>query len=221
MEIIMDPNIFRGYYDTLDEALEVFPLEVQTTLEFVRRGDKHSAVIYIRNDGEETMKSIDDFLGKYGFTVPRNLYSPGPEGTRTGLIAIDLGTLDTDSLRIYVTTTHNKPKDPKDYGEKWHWGTGYYLNKTGDVLGKKHYNIELSSKTVYVDYFDAEDNIISSSSDSEHVTDDWKVWGGPEDLYNAVKENNLDYVIAHKTKKDQGYFMVSLPKKIINNKKNT
>ena len=49
----MDSNIFKGYYDILDEALDIFPLETQTTLEFVRRKEEHSVVIYIRNNSEE------------------------------------------------------------------------------------------------------------------------------------------------------------------------
>jgi len=124
---MVDSNIFRGYYDILDEALDIFPISILTTLEFVRRKDVHSVVIYIRNNSEEIRQDIDTFLEKYGFSVPRRLYETGPEGTRTGLIAIDLGTLTTDNLRLYVTTTHNKPTD--NLGKEWHWGTGYYLDK--------------------------------------------------------------------------------------------
>lgn len=205
---MVDSNIFRGYYDILDEALDIFPISIQTTLEFVRRQDTHSVVIYIRNNSEEIRKDIDNFVGKYGFSIPRRLYEPGPEGTRTGLIAIDLGTLSTESLRIYVTTTHNKPAD---LGTEWHWGNGYYLNKQGNVLGKKHYHINLKLRTMKVDYFDSEDNLEASGTDHENITDDWKIWGGPEELYNDVVKSGLGYSFGHKTKKDQGYFVVALP----------
>ena len=211
----MNSNIFKGYYDTLDEALDIFPLEMQTTLEFVRRGTKHSAVIYIRNDSEEIRKLIDTFLGKYGFTVPRNLYEPGPPGTRTGLIAIDLGTLNDDNLRIYVTTTHNKPANPDN--TQWLWGIGYYLDREGNVAGKKHYNANIAEKTMEVEYFDSEGNVITSAGDVETISDDWTVWGGSESLYNSVKEAGLVYKISHKSKKDQGYFIVSLRKKLQQN----
>ena len=80
---MVDSNIFRGYYDILDEALDIFPISTQTTLEFVRRQDTHSVVIYIRNGTEEIREDIDNFVGKYGFSIPRRLYEPGPEGTRT------------------------------------------------------------------------------------------------------------------------------------------
>lgn len=202
-----DPNIFKGYYEILDEALELFPLETLTTLEFVRRQNTHSAVIYIRNDSEETRVDIDNFLGKYGFSVPRRLYEPGPKGTRTGLIAIDLGTLTTDNLRLYVTTTHNKPND---LNEEYLWGVGYYLDNQGNVLGKKHYNTNLSERIMRVDYFDSEDILVSSGTDTESVTEDWTVWGGPKPLYDAVKENNFPHQFSSKTKKDQGYFIVSI-----------
>lgn len=206
-EIIMDSNIFKGYYEILDEALEVFPLETLTTLEFVRRQSTHSPVIYIRNNSEEIRVNIDNFLGKYGFSVPRRLYEPGPEGTRTGLIAIDLGTLATDRLRLYVTTTHNKPDD---INEEYIWGIGYYLDNQGNVLGKKHYNTNFPERTMRVDYFDSEDALVSSKTDVENITEDWTVWGGPKPLYNAVKENNLQHQFGSKTEKDQGYFVVSI-----------
>jgi len=199
---------FRGYYDILDKALDIFPLEVQCSIEFARRGEEHSPVIYIRNDSEEIRKSIDNFLGEYGFTIPRKLYEPGHEGTRTGLIAIDLSTVTTDNLRLYVTTAHNNPNNDK---LEWLWGIGYYLDKSGNVLGKKHYNINLSGPNMKVHYFDAEGNLVSSATETETITDDWKVWGGSEQLYNMVKENNLVHQFAVKSKKDQAYFIVSLP----------
>ena len=214
----MDSNIFKGYYDILDEALDIFPLETQTTLEFVRRKEEHSVVIYIRNNSEEVRESIDSFVGKYGFNVPRELYETGP-GLRTGLIAIDLGTLATNNLRIYITTTNNRPTDPALFEEKWLWGIGYYLDKIGNIVGKKHYNSVMKSKTMEIDYFDENDDLISSAADSENITDDWTKWGGPKSLYDAVRKEGLHYQIAHKNKKDKGYFIVSLHKKIINNKK--
>ena len=204
----MDSNIFKGYYDALDEALDIFPLEMQTTLEFVRRGTTHSAVIYIRNHSEEIRKSIDSFLSKYGFTVPRNLYEPGPEGSRTGLIAIDLGTLNDDNLRIYVTTNHNKPEDINN--TEWLWGIGYYLDREGNVAGKKHYSVNPTELNMKVDYFDSEGNVITSAGDIETISEDWTVWGGSESLYNAVKAAEFPCTISYKHKKDQGYFIVSL-----------
>jgi|DEB0MinimDraft_10_1074344.scaffolds.fasta_scaffold17967_2 hypothetical protein len=207
---MVDSNIFRGYYDILDEALDIFPISILTTLEFVRRKDVHSVVIYIRNNSEEIRQDIDTFLEKYGFSVPRRLYETGPEGTRTGLIAIDLGTLTTDNLRLYVTTTHNKPTD--NLGKEWHWGTGYYLDKQGNVLGKKHYHMNLKQRIMKIDYFDSENNLKSSGTDYEHITDDWTVWGGPEALYNIVKDRtDISHQFCHKTEKDQGYFIVSIP----------
>ena len=193
-------DLFKGYYENLDKALDIFPLETIWGIQFSRREEVHSVTIVLHNKSEEIRESIDNFLG---FKVDRKLYQTGGEGTRCGLVAFDLGAIGTDNLRFYVNTAHNNSNKDQD---RWLYGIGYYLDKEGNVLGKKNYTASISSRTMEVDYFDTEDNKLSD--DVELLTDDWTVWNGPKELYDMVNKYKMMHQLGHKTKKDQAYFLV-------------
>jgi hypothetical protein len=197
---MIDVNIFKGYYPNLDKALDMFSLEDIWGIQFSRREKVHSVTIVVKNNSEEIREYIDELAG---FKVSRELYETNGEGTRCGLIAIDLGGCGTDLLRLYVSTFHNNSTKDK---ERWLYGIGYYLDKEGNVTGKKHYTADVPNKTMEVDYFDEEGNKISD--DAELLTDDWTVWGGPKEIYDAVNKYKIMHQLGYKVKKDQAYFLV-------------
>ena len=198
MEVTKD--LFRGYYKNLDEALDKFDLSDIWAIQFSRKEKVFSVNLVLRNTSEEIREHIDELVG---FKVDRTLYQTAGEGTRCGLIALDLGALKTDFLRIYVSTFHNNPNKDKD---KWLYGYGYYLDSKGNILGKKHYNADTTAKAMHVDYFD--NNGDKVFDDTELLTEDWTVWGGPKELYDMVNKYRMMHQLGHKVKKDQAYFLV-------------
>jgi hypothetical protein len=194
----MNSNIFKGYYKSLDKALDMIPLEKVHAFIFCRRQEIHTVAVIIYNHSDEERKYIDELAG---FEIPKHLYSAG-EGKRVGIIGLDLPEENNDFVRLYVSDK----KAWRETDDDFLYGIGYYLNKNGEVLGKKDYYANLKTGLLNVDYYDAEGNSVDHVK--EKVLDNYDVWNGPIGLFDAVKSGGFKYSIGYKDKKDQGYFLV-------------
>lgn len=200
-----DSKLFKGYYSFLDEALDKVPYDKIWRFLFTRRKNTYSVTLAIYNRSEEDRELIDELIG---FKLPRHFYDT-PTG-KVGKIGIDLGAIGSDHMRIYVSQSHNR-----DGSNKFIDGVGYYIDNTGEVLGRKDYIVNIPEGCMDTEYYDAEGNHIKS--DREIPSDDYSVWNGPKDLVDLANKYNLKYSFSHKEGKDQGYFLLSAkpPSKIL------
>ena len=196
----MDSQIFRGYYACLDRALDIVPLDKVYLFNFTRRKDVHSVSIALRNNSEEDRELIDQLAG---FKVSRHLYEY--DGGRVGVIGLDLVDHETDYVRVYASQHHNWQPGSTE----WLYAAGYYLDKSGKVLGKKEYRANTNTGILNIDYFDESDSLINNDKEILCDPEDYKVWNGPRGLFDAIKQHNLRYSLNKKTEKDQAYFLVS------------
>lgn len=201
---MVNSEIFKGYYDCLDKALDIVALEKVHVFVFCRRKDVHSVSIVIRNNSEEDRELIDELAG---FKIPRHLYQT-PNGGRVGLIGLDLvdDIKDKEHVRLYVSQNHNWQPGAIE----WLYGVGYYISKTGEVIGKKNYHANTQTSILNIDYFDDSDNLINNDKELLCDPQDYEMWGGPRGLFDTVLKNKLSYSVSRKEEKDQGYLLVSL-----------
>ena len=196
----MNADIFRGYYDRLDEALDLISINSVWAFVFCRRQDVHTVTLVLKNNSDVERDALDKLAG---IEIPRHLYD-NPNGGRVGIIGLDLADKDQEFIRLYTRYKTKEEQDPNS--KQFLYGTGYYLDKTGEVLGTKYYNADLDAGILDIDYFDQNDNNVNK--DREIMTMDYETWGGPKALYDAVVKEKLRYNIGCKEKKDQGYFLV-------------
>lgn len=199
----MNSSIFKGYYKSLDKALDIINIEKVYAFVFCRRENVHTVTVVLHNHSEEEQKVIDELAG---FEIPKHLYLTADDNDNTvGLIGLDLTEENQDYVRLYVSDKSSR----RNGNEKsFLYGVGYYLNKSGEVLGKKDYNADLEKNTLNIDYYDSNNNNINFDKETIADPENHEVWGGSKELFDAVKKAGLRYNIASKDKKDQGYFLV-------------
>jgi hypothetical protein len=199
----MNSDVFKGYYKSLDKALDIINIEKVYAFVFCRRENVHTVTIVLHNHSIEEQKIIDQLAG---FEIPKHLYLTADDNENTvGLIGLDLTEENQDYLRIYVSDKSSR----RNINEtSFLYGVGYYLNKNGEVLGKKDYNANLETRSLDIDYYDSNNNKINHDGESIADPENYEIWGGSKELFGAVKNAGFKYNIASKNKKDQGYFLV-------------
>jgi hypothetical protein len=192
----MNFNLLRGFYPELDNALDKIPHEKIWLIFFARREDKYSVTVAIYNRSEEDRILIDDLAG---IKIPRDLYLT--TAGQCGKIGIEVTGSNTDNLRIYVNTT-------PDYTavNNFLQGYGYYLDKNGDVTGKKQYTADIVKVCYDVAYYNAANNLVDTDRE---VPANYSDWNGPKELVTIAKENNVECVFTKKENKNQAYFIMN------------
>lgn len=192
----MDYNLLRGFYPALDDALNKIPHNKIWIIFFARREDKYSVTVAIHNHGEEDRKLIDDLAG---FKIPRDLYLT--TAGQCGKIGIEVTSINTDNLRIYVNQKHDHTTQ-----NNFLQGYGYYLDKTGSVIGKKEYLADVKEVCYNVDYYDAENNLVDKDKE---IPADYSDWHGPEELVTIARNNKVEHIFTKKENKNQAYFIMN------------
>jgi hypothetical protein len=192
----MDYNLLRGFYPALDAALDKIPHEKIWVIFFARREDKYSVTVAIHNHSEEDRKLIDDLAG---ITIPRDIYLT--TAGQCGKIGIEVTGIHTDNLRLYVNQKHDHLTQ-----NNFLQGYGYYLNKSGTIIGKKEYRANVIEVCYDVDYYDTENNLIDKDKE---IPGNYSDWNGPEELVTIAKNNNVQHIFTRKVSKDQAYFIMN------------
>lgn len=190
----------RGFYPKLDEVLDWFPHDRIKSLVFTRREDVHS-VSFISHFAKGTQDE-ENFERICQFNFPTSWYET-PNGW-VSYVAADLESVGTGKLRVYKNQPDRNPHDPS---VEWTENVAYYIDsETGKILGTKHYHRNEIDLCYYIDYYDEDDNLISARQ--KEVLGTKEDWGGPEELYNIVNEENFGYQFGIKENKDQAYFVL-------------
>jgi len=192
----MNYNLLRGFYPALDAALDKIPHEKIWVIFFARREDKYSVTVAIHNHSEEDRKLIDDLAG---ITIPRDIYLT--TAGQCGKIGIEVTGIHTDNLRLYVNQKHDHLTQ-----NNFLQGYGYYLNKSGTIIGKKEYRANVIEVCYDVDYYDTENNLIDKDKE---IPGNYSDWNGPEELVTIAKNNNVQHIFTRKVSKDQAYFIMN------------
>lgn len=192
----MNYNLLRGFYPALDAALDKIPHEKIWVIFFARREDKYSVTVAIHNHSEEDRKLIDDLAG---ITIPRDIYLT--TAGQCGKIGIEVTGIHTDNLRLYVNQKHDHLTQ-----NNFLQGYGYYLNKSGAIIGKKEYRANVAEVCYDVDYYDAENNLVDKDKE---IPGNYSDWAGPEELVTIAKNNNVQHIFTKKVSKDQAYFIMN------------
>lgn len=112
------------------------------------------------------------------------------------LYAVDLESLGTEKIRIYV--------DPRKKHDDPIILLGYYFNSEGAFYEYKEYRPVGDSLTI--DRFDATKKLIAKDEPEHPATED--DWTGPPQLLQTAKESGLFYSLFKKGLKDQTYLCV-------------
>lgn len=184
-------NIFNGYYSSLDSALKIIPHEKIRSIIFSRRQDTHSVCLQLHRQSEEDEKTFEKLIG---VELDEEFYET-PHGW-VGSLYVDLESIGTSQLRIYKDQRFAKTEFSL---------IGYYLDDK-NITGYKTYSIYSSDNPVIIKYYDTNNNLVDTQTESSGSFEDWN---GSQELFDAVEENNLEYVFSKKDTKDQGYFIVS------------
>lgn len=194
-------NRLRGFFPKLDEVLDWFPHNRIKSIVFTRRNDFHS-VAFISH----FVKGTDDeanFEKICQYNFPTEWYET--ESGWVSYVAVDLESVGTNKLRVYKNQPDKNPRD----GSDWWENIAYYIDtETNKVLGTKHYLRSERNRCYYIDYYDADNNLVAKMQREISATKE--DWNGPEELFNIVIEENFGYVFAKKENKDQAYFAVHL-----------
>jgi hypothetical protein len=192
----MNYNLLRGFYPALDAVLDKIPHEKIWVIFFARREDKYSVTVAIHNHSEEDRKLIDDLAG---IKIPRDIYLT--TAGQCGKIGIEVTGINTDNLRLYVNQKHDHLAE-----NNFLQGFGYYLNKSGDIIGKKEYRANVKEICYDVDYYDAENNLVDKDRE---VPGNYSDWNGPKELVTIAQNNNVQHIFTRKESKDQAYFIMN------------
>ena len=206
----MDLNKLRGFYDALDNALDVIPHEQFVKIVFTRREQMHTCALVLHHRCEEDRENFEKLIN---YNVWDDFYKT-PHGTVSHL-GVDLESIGTEFLRIYHNQPHNKPyKNEKEYLDFENWpdfleNYGYYVNTKSnslDILGTKEYIKSVKDLCYKIKYYDKNKNLIGEDCEVIAVYEDWN---GPKEIYDIVVKEGVQYSFAKKADKDNGYFMIN------------
>jgi hypothetical protein len=201
----MNMQKFKGFYPSLDRALDIVPNDMIHSLVFTRRQDEFSVGLIMHQRGEEYQAKFEELIG---YVLGPEWYSAAYK-IDVAFVCADLSSIGTDSLRIYKNQPQNIPSGSKigDDVEDWHENLGYYINTTtNEILGTKHY-IRSHRDTCYkIDYYDHSGNKVAE--DQREVMGVYEDWNGPREIYNIAIDAGVSTGFAKKVSKDQGYFIV-------------
>lgn len=207
----MDLNKLRGFYDSLDNALDVVPHEQFRQIIFTRRKQVHTCNIVLRHQSEEDKENFEKLIN---YNVWDDFYRT-PQGNVSALF-VDLESIGSECLRIYNNQPHNTPHktieeqyDLKNFPEFVELN-GYYINTESnglDILGTKEYIVSMKDFCHKVKYYDKDGNFIKEDRDVIAAYEDWN---GPKEIYDIAVKEGLPRSFLKKAYKDNGYFIIGV-----------
>ena len=201
----MDMKKFKGFYPSLDRALDIVPNHMIHSLVFTRREKSFTAALIMHYRGNEYREKFEELIN---YDLGADWYKAAYR-INVAFMCVDLESINTESLRVYKNQPQNIPKgiEAADDVEDWHENLGYYINtKTNEVLGTKHYIRSSRDRCYKIDYYDKSGNKIKE--DQREVIGEYVDWNGPKEIYNIAIEAGVSTGFAKKVNKDQGYFIV-------------
>ena len=169
-----------------------------------------------KNLGDDILSTVNEFVwchrkGVESVTLVtrdtdafRSLVGDAINVTSPDRYAVDLGSIGTDKIRIYV--------DSPVSGEA---GFGYYFSSSGEMLQRKVYKRKGDKTGVYIDKFNMDGSVIVSNEEEIGSKDDKSFWGGSVELLNNIEnilsertETNIRRVFMKRVSKDQSYIRV-------------
>ena len=173
-------NLFAGHSTALDALTDGQKNRIHSIIWSYRSGEA-SAAVYTYD--RETLLSITGGIG-----------SDMPQGS---LYAVDLESLRSDKLRIYV--------DPREDHTDNKVGIGYYYTPSGTVTEYKEYFKDYQTAVLTIKRYKADGTPISSETEVPATVSDWK---GSQALLQIVNDNQIPTVYWRKSSKDQCYMVV-------------
>tara|TARA_B100002019_G_scaffold290620_1_gene308695 strand:+ start:1349 stop:1927 length:579 start_codon:yes stop_codon:yes gene_type:complete len=169
-----------------------------------------------KNLGDDILSTVNEFVWCYRKGVEsvtlvtrdtdafRSLVGDSINVTSADRYAVDLGSIGTDKIRIYV--------DSPVSGEALF---GYYFSPSGEMLQRKVYKRKGDKTGVYIDKFNMDGSVIVSNEEEIGSKDDKSFWGGSVELLNNIEnilsertETNIRRVFMKRVSKDQSYIRV-------------
>ena len=157
--------------------------------------DKTTELIYCYRSGVESVTLVTDnkeTLRALVGTLPTEIYD-------TNRYAVDLSTIGTEKVRIYLNS-----QDDNEHI------IGYYFDSNNSVLQKKHYK-KSNDADAMIDRYDG--NGASLSTNEAELSASKSDWGGNSALANNIErvagENNINLLYAKRQNKDQSYIKVA------------
>lgn len=173
-------NLFVGHSAALD-ALTDDQKEGIHSIIWSYRDSVASAAVYTYD--RDILLSITGGIG-----------SDMPQGS---LYAVDLESLVTDKIRIYV--------DPREDHTDNMTGFGYYYTPSGEVTEYKQYFKDYKTAVLTIKRYKADGTPISSETEVPATASHWK---GSKALHDIAKDNGIPTVFWRKSSKDQCYMVV-------------
>lgn len=182
----MDITAFKGF----SQSLDLLPVSMHSSiieLIFSYRMGVFSAVVVF-----DKKKFVEKLVK---FSLPDELLNY--DSIR---YAVDLESISTDIIRIYVDSTI------KDGVSVY----GYYFDKKANLIEKKIYK-KHDTTTLLIDRYDGTDNLINADEEEvDGIESDWKGPKGIVDIAKTVIGNvpQYRYIFLKKTSKDQNYIRI-------------
>lgn len=158
--------------------------------------DKTTSFVYCCRDGAESVTLVTDnkeTLRSLIGDLPKEIYD-------TGRYAIDLSSIGTDKVRIYLNSQSENE-----------YLVGYYFSNNNSVLEKKRYKkTDPEGDDILIDRYDSNDNLISANE--LEVVAEKSDWSGSsslaENIESIASKNNLRVQYSKKADKSQSYIIV-------------
>tara|TARA_B100001142_G_scaffold308537_1_gene340157 strand:+ start:134 stop:709 length:576 start_codon:yes stop_codon:yes gene_type:complete len=154
--------------------------------------------VWCYRDGAESVTLVTRDTNAFKSLVGDSINVTSPDR-----YAVDLSSIGTDKVRIYV--------DSPVSGEA---GFGYYFSSSGEMLLRKVYKRKPDKTGVYIDKFNMDGSVIVSNEE-ETGSKDKSFWGGSVELLNNIEkifsectEPSIRIVFMKRTSRDQSYIRV-------------
>ena len=141
-----------------------------------------------KNLGDDILSTVNEFVWCYRKGVEsvtlvtrdtdafKSLVGDSINVTSADRYAVDLDSIGTDKIRIYV--------DSPVSGEALF---GYYFSPSGEMLQRKVYKRKGDKTGVYIDKFNMDGSVIVSNEEEIGSKDDKSFWGGSVELLNNIE----------------------------------
>jgi len=173
-------NLFAGHSAALDALTDDQKEGIYSIIWSYRTGEASAAVYTYDRD---ILLSITGGIG-----------SDMPQGS---LYAVDLESIGTDKIRIYV--------DPREDHTDNNVGIGYYYTPSGEVTEYKEYFKNYQTAMLTIKRYKADGTPISTETEVPATASHWK---GSQALLQIAKDNEIPTVFWRKSSKDQCYMVV-------------
>jgi len=101
----MDMKKFKGFYPSLDRALDIVPNNMIHSLVFTRRENSFTAALIMHYRGDEYREKFEELIN---YDLGADWYKAAYR-INVAFMCVDLESIDTESLRVYENQPQNIP----------------------------------------------------------------------------------------------------------------